>query len=155
MNSFPDLPIDDSGKLVVENNSGIDLPVKNPTLLRLLEKVEAGENVTFRHIELIYVGEKEIVEVNRQHLDKDYVTDTISFRYDEEDDQAIEGTLFECAPRIEEQSREFNTSAEAEFYRVFVHGLLHLAGYEDDSEENKKTMTALENHYLETLDIPL
>jgi len=84
------------------------------------------------------------------------VTDIISFRLDDENDdnnsdQSIEGTLYCCAPRIAEQSAEFDADTKTEFLRVIVHGLLHLTGYDDQTESDKEKMTSLENHYLQSL----
>jgi probable rRNA maturation factor len=121
-------------------------------LQKLIRRVEDEEGVQFRAVELVYVDEKEITAINTEHLGHDYVTDIITFQYDEDDSgQKIEGTLFCCAPRIEEQSKELGTTAREEFYRVFIHGLLHLAGYNDQTKEEKDRMTQRENHYLELL----
>ncbi|MEX0905138.1 MAG: rRNA maturation RNase YbeY [Balneolaceae bacterium] len=156
MKNFPDLPADErKGKLSFNNTSGIDLPVDESDLHRLLQAIEREEKISFRHVELVYIDEDEITEINRKHLDKDYITDTISFRYDDDNNQAIEGTLYGCAPRIAEQSKEFDADPQNEFYRIFIHGLLHLAGYNDKTEEEKKTMTDLENRYLSVLNFPL
>jgi rRNA maturation RNase YbeY len=96
------------------------------------------------------VDEDEIVRINKDHLDRDYVTDIITFRYDEpEDKEQIEGTMFCCAPRITEQAKEFNESPKREFLRIYIHGLLHLIGYEDKSDEQKKLMTGKENTYMD------
>jgi rRNA maturation RNase YbeY len=95
------------------------------------------------------VDEDEIVRINKEHLDRDYVTDIITFRYDESDADAIEGTMFCCAPRIAEQAEEFNESRKREFLRIYIHGLLHLIGYEDKSDQQKKEMTAKEETYLD------
>ncbi|HCD51131.1 MAG TPA: rRNA maturation RNase YbeY, partial [Balneolaceae bacterium] len=43
---------------------------------------------------------------------------------------------------------EFADNVKQEFLRVVVHGLIHLIGYDDQSEEEKKEMTRLENMYL-------
>lgn len=150
MKTFPD--IDHPGqpsRLTISNPAESDLPVEPELLNRIINHVEENENVTFREIELVYVDENGIIEINKTHLGRDYVTDIISFRYDEEPgNSAIEGTLFCCAPRIAEQSKEFNTNKRTEFYRIFIHGLLHLAGYNDDTKEKKAQMTRLEDTYL-------
>lgn len=153
MKNFPDIPDSSADeKLLLNNASGIEVPVKKPSLISLLEIVENDQSVQFSEIELVYVDEEEIIRVNREFLDHDYVTDIITFRYDEETDNSeIEATLYCCAPRIIEQSNEFKTDTETEFLRVFVHGLIHLAGYNDQTEEEKKRMTTLENRYLELL----
>ncbi len=97
---------------------------------------------------MVYVDEEEINRLNKEHLDRDYVTDIITFRYDDSDNSAIEGTMFCCAPRIMEQADELGEPVEREFRRIYIHGLLHLAGYDDESNDQKKLMTAKENAYL-------
>ncbi len=126
------------------------MPVQELELLKLIEITEKNEQVRFREIELVYVDEDEIVRINHEFLDRDYITDIITFRYDE-DDQAIEGTLYCCAPRIAEQSAEFKVDPNTEFLRVFVHGLIHLAGHDDQTSDEKKQMTDLEDQYLNAL----
>lgn len=112
--------------------------------------VADGEDASFHFIELVYVNEEGIVEINKKHLGRDYVTDIITFRYDEgETYSEVEGTLFCCAPRIKEQALEFKESEFSEFCRILIHGLLHLLDYNDQSDEEKKKMRALENHYLD------
>lgn len=153
MKSFPDIPGSPTGnKLSVSNTSGTDIPIDQSSLTSLLEIVETEQPVKFSEVELVYVDEEEIIRINKEFLDHDYVTDIITFRYDEgPGNNEIEATLYCCAPRIAEQSKEFNSGLENEFLRVFVHGLIHLAGYNDQTEEEKKKMTTLENRYLELL----
>jgi probable rRNA maturation factor len=153
MTTFPDIPQDGNGSVFsLSNTSGTKLPVQKKQLKHLLRAIEGGEGVRFRNVELVYVNEEEIVTINSEYLGRNYVTDIITFRYDEDDSgNKIEGTLFCCAPRIEEQSTEENTQKSSEFYRVFIHGLLHLAGYKDQTKEEKTRMTRLENLYLEQL----
>lgn len=152
MKTFPDLPSAvPEDPLIVLNPEGFDIPVQNNLLIQLFKTIQKRENIKFKKVEVVYVDEPEIVRINKQFLGKDYVTDTISFRYDEDDDQAIEGTLYECAPRIINQSKEFETEPTTEFYRIFVHGLLHLTGYDDQTLEQKETMNQLEDQYLQTI----
>ena len=157
MKTFPDIPGYDSGQpLSLSNSSNTPVPVEEKELQKLVKFIEEKENVKFNYLELVYVDENEITEINGEHLGRDYVTDIITFRYDNESTNSnIEGTLFCCAPRIAEQSEEFDTPQITEFYRVFVHGLLHLCRYNDKTLEEKEAMTALETHYLEKLDLPL
>lgn len=152
MKIFPDNPDsypDDSFDL--SNISSCKIPAGEDQYRALLQIVEEYEDVHFRSVELVYVDEKEITRINREFLNHNYVTDIITFRYDEGQDSAIEATLYCCAPRIQEQSKEFGTEEASEFLRVFVHGLIHLAGYNDETKSEKARMTELENRYLELL----
>ncbi len=138
--------------LQIFNTSGLDLPFKNDEAAFLLDVVSKDQNCLYSFVELVFVDEPEIIRINKEFLDRDYVTDIISFRYDEdESNQEIEGTLYCCAQRIAEQSKEFADSERQEFLRVFVHGLIHLIGYDDQTPEEKSEMTRLENKYLSVL----
>lgn len=147
---FPDTELPGNfPKLEIFNPSGHTLPFNTRHVSKLIRSIELKENVCFSYLEIVFMDEEEMIKINSQYLGKDYVTDIISFRYDEDSaNKAIEGTLYCCAPRIEEQSREFDTEPEEEFLRIIVHGALHLAGYDDQTEQDKEAMTNLENFYL-------
>lgn len=150
MTTFPDLSSPgELPKLEIFNPSGFSLPFNQAQISSLVRHIETGEKIHFFQVEIVFTTEEEITEINKHYLDHDYVTDIISFRYDEDStNQQIEGTLYCCAPRISEQSKELNTPEEKEFLRIIAHGLLHLAGYDDASAEEKKKMTQLEDFYL-------
>lgn len=155
MKTFPDFPeaFDDHEPLTVHYGEK-PVPVEYRILKKLLHKIEKEQAATFTAVELVYVDESKIIEINKEHLNREYITDIISFRYDERTDlNAIEGTLYCCAPRISEQSHEFGTSESQEFFRIFIHGLLHLIGYDDQTEQEKMKMTRLEDHYLELINL--
>jgi rRNA maturation RNase YbeY len=134
------------------NESTIEIPLENSEYETLLAKVSSGENVSFSLIEIVYVDETGIQQVNKQYLQRDYVTDIITFSYTDENDvqttSEVEGTLYMCAPRIIEQANELNVDRVEEFKRVFIHGLLHLCGFDDQSADAKSIMTQKENQYL-------
>ena len=149
MKSFPEIPGGgESRTLCINNISGIELPLVEKDLHQMVMSIETELNVSFREVELVFVDENEIVRINREHLNRDYVTDIISFNYNETDQRYIEGTLYCCAQRIKEQSGEFQTEPRHEFQRVVIHGLLHLTGYNDQTSQDKDNMTKLENRIL-------
>lgn len=132
----------------VFNESEIPLSDNLATRFQVfLNSISSGENVRFGFVEVVYVSEEKIMEVNKEYLGKDYVTDIISFHYHEKGED-IEGTLFCCAQRIKEQAKELGEDFETELCRIFIHGCLHLIGYEDTSSEEKSVMTQKENVYL-------
>lgn len=157
MTKFPDIPHEnDEPVLTVHTSRQFSLPVKKSDLQELILLVENQEEITFSQVELVYVDEDEIVEINTKYLNRDYVTDIISFNYGDPSEDLtnkIEGTLYCCAPRIIEQSRDLELDVKEEFYRIFLHGLLHLAGYDDSTARQKKIMTKLENEYLDQLEL--
>lgn len=136
----------------IHNPSGHPLPFDKNVVSKIITSVENGENIQLYQVELVFTDEEGIVDINKKYLQRNYVTDIISFRYDDGDDQKIEGTLYCCAPRIVEQSKGFGATARQEFFRIIIHGLLHLAGYDDQTDTEKQKMTEREDYYLQTLE---
>lgn len=154
MTTFPTFPnSDEVQKPELINQTDFDLPVEQPLLLEVLQLFEERYQIHFQTVELVYVDENEIARINHEHFQKSYVTDIITLQYHEKGSVDIEGTLFCCAPRIKEQSEEFGTDIRQEFYRVYIHGLLHLCGFDDQSPEQKREMSALEDHFLGEINV--
>jgi rRNA maturation RNase YbeY len=134
------------------NETDSPLPLEQWDFSKIASFITTNEGSSFSFIEVVYVDEKEIIRINKEHLDRDYVTDIITFRYDNStDNNDIEGTLFCCAPRIIEQAGELGETVKNEFSRIYIHGLLHLIGYDDQTDAQKEEMTAKENVYLKSL----
>jgi rRNA maturation RNase YbeY len=135
------------------NETSSPLPVNIDTARKILSKIEEYESCHFRLVEIVFVDEEEIKTVNREYLQREYVTDIITFPYHEDSVRKnIEGTLYCCAPRIYEQAENYGQTAKEEFKRVIIHGLLHLIGYDDRSEQDQKKMREQEDFYLRKLD---
>lgn len=144
---------DELPDIQIFNQTNLSIPLEQSFCEAVAKQLADKEECSFNFVEVVYVDEDKIVEINSEHLDRDYVTDIITFRYDDSDlNQDIEGTMFCCAPRIVEQAQEFNESKEREFLRIYIHGLLHLIGYEDQSKEEKEQMTQKEESYLNMAD---
>lgn len=134
------------------NQTSLDIPVEDDLAESAVSLIQEFEDCSFSIVEVVYVDEDGIIEINKKYLKRDYVTDIISFNYEEDDDKKnIEGTLYCCAPRIYEQASEMGVKADTEFFRILIHGLLHLVGYEDQSDEERANMRAKENFYLQKL----
>lgn len=105
------------------------------------------EGKELAEVNLIFMSDDDLLEMNRTHLDHDYYTDIITFDYCEED--LILGDLFISVDRVRDNAEEFKVSFGEELKRVCVHGVLHLCGYGDKSEEDERMMRAKENEMLE------
>jgi rRNA maturation RNase YbeY len=150
-NSNSSQPGDDTG-VHLFNETSSPLPVNIDTAGKIVSKVEEYEPCHFRLVEIVFVDEEEIKAINRQYLRREYVTDIITFPYHEASVRKnIEGTLYCCAPRIYKQAENYDQSAKKEFKRVIIHGLLHLIGYDDQSEQDQKKMRRQEDFYLRKL----
>ena len=98
-------------------------------------------------INIIFSSDNYILDVNMKYLQHDYFTDIITFDYCEK--KVLSGDLFISVDSVRENSVYYGTEFEDELNRVIVHGLLHLIGYDDHSDEDIKVMREKENYYLD------
>ena len=114
---------------------------------RWLKTVAGSEMRRIGDINIIFCSDNYILDVNIKYLGHDYFTDIITFDYCEKD--VLSGDLFVSIDSVRENAGFYGTSFEDELNRVIVHGVLHLIGYDDHTEEEVKQMRAKENYYLE------
>ena len=97
-------------------------------------------------VNIIFCSDNYILDVNLKYLRHDYFTDIITFDYCE--NNVLSGDLFISVDSVRENSVFYNTEFEDELNRVMVHGILHLIGYDDHTEDDQKVMREKENYYL-------
>lgn len=125
----------------------IEIPVFEPEFFIIsLTKVIKDEGFELGDVTVILVTDGYLLELNQKHLDHDYYTDIITFDYCQ--DNVISGDLFISVDRVKENSDTFQTDFKVELNRVMIHGVLHLCGYKDKTEEEERLMRFLENKYL-------
>jgi rRNA maturation RNase YbeY len=107
------------------------------------------ENKDTGNLCFIFCTDNFLLDINKKYLEHDYYTDIITFDYTV--DNTVSGDIFISVERVEENAREFGVSFNHELSRVIYHGVLHLCGYKDKSEEEKRTMRGKEDFYLLTL----
>ena len=114
---------------------------------KTLEILQIEDNYV---LSLIICGPITIKRINRDYRNKDAVTDVISFALlDNEDaveyEDCIElGDIFINRQRVFSQAKEYGHSVKREFVFLFVHGLLHLLGYDHMNKEDEEKMFSLQ-----------
>ena len=99
-------------------------------------------------INYIFCDDNYLLEKNQTYLQHDTLTDIITFEYD---DNPISGDIFISIDRVKENAAQRNLAMESELHRVMAHGILHLGGYGDKSESEKKTMRTKEEESMRLL----
>ena len=117
---------------------------------RWLKFVAESELKKLGDISIIFCSDNYILDVNIKYLQHDYFTDIITFDYCEAD--RLNGDLFISIDSVRENASFYGTEFEDELNRVIVHGVLHLIGYDDHTEDDIKVMRAKENYYLSQRD---
>ena len=112
-----------------------------------LKAVSEEESRRPGQISVIFCSDPYLLEINRKYLGHDYYTDIITFDYSEGD--TISGDLFISVDTVRSNAEYYSADFKDELDRVIVHGVLHLIGYDDHTDEQSAEMRARENHYLE------
>ena len=97
-------------------------------------------------VQFVFCSDAYLLNMNISHLQHDYYTDIITFDYCENEE--VNGDLFISIDRVIDNAKTFNVSVLTELRRVAVHGVLHLLGYKDKTDEDVLLMRAKEDFYL-------
>ena len=97
-------------------------------------------------IEVHWLTDKQLLELNIQHLNHNYLTDIITFDYSR--GTRISGELFISTQMVQNNAAEHGCSELTETQRVVAHGILHLLGFGDKSPEEVEIMRIKENEVL-------
>lgn len=127
--------------LDIKFNLGSKLLIKNwVKFIALTEEKVLGD------IAYVFCSDAHLLGLNEQYLKHDTYTDIITFDYSE--NSRLSGDIFISIDRVKENASAYNISFNMELGRVMAHGVLHLAGYKDKKEDDKKVMKMKEDFYL-------
>jgi len=115
-------------------------------------------SLTSRSVELIVTNNDSIAKINSKYRAKDRATDVLSFplKYDLPKEVLKNmplGSIVISADFVKQKAEEFNHSIDDEFSLLFIHGLLHLLGY--DHEVDSGEMRQKEREIIELFSLPL
>lgn len=126
----------------------VNIDLKNRNKIReWLKNVADSEKCKISNLNYIFCTDSYLLGINQNFLNHNTLTDVISFDYSVRKDE-LQGEIYISTERVKDNSKEYNVIFIEELKRVMVHGLLHLIGYEDDSEDKKKIMREKEDYYL-------
>ena len=121
-------------------------PSKKDARSRWIINSIINESKRLGELNFIFCTDNYLLEKNIQFLDHSTYTDIITFDYCEGD--FISGDIFVSVERVTENANTFEVDFEDELDRVLIHGVLHLAGYQDKRKEEVNTMREKEDFYL-------
>ncbi|SEM98363.1 rRNA maturation RNase YbeY [Chryseobacterium taichungense] len=111
-----------------------------------LEDIILSEGKKLGEINYIFCDDEYLLKVNQDYLQHDYYTDIITFDYVK--GRTISGEIFVSLQRISDNASTLSRDYEEELRRVLAHGVLHLSGYKDKTEEEEQLMRSKEDYYL-------
>jgi probable rRNA maturation factor len=127
----------------------------------LLQLAGQQEEVEIGEVALSFVTDEEIQQLNKQYRNLDRPTDVLSFAMQEMGEDELEiiyeaeaelvplGDIIISIPRAIAQSEEYGHSVEREIGFLFIHGFLHLIGYDHGDAEAEAEMFAKQEQILQ------
>ncbi len=124
-----------------------DLPTQAEFRKWAKSALDADAEITLR-----LVDEAEGRTLNHDYRNKDYATNVLSFPLAEK--PHLMGDIALCVPVVLREAKEQNKTASAHFAHLTVHGILHLRGYEHETEAQAELMETLETKIIAKLGYP-
>ena len=125
----------------------VSLPLFNQSSVTTwLCNVCESEKKELDEVSIIFCSDDYLLTMNNEYLQHDYYTDIITFDYCI--DNQVVGDLFISVDRVTDNAKLNQVSFDNELLRVMVHGILHLIGFKDKSDEDSKLMRLKEDEYL-------
>ncbi|NJN33500.1 MAG: rRNA maturation RNase YbeY [Saprospiraceae bacterium] len=142
--NFPDF---ENEEKILFNVEDVDFTLFDDThyqqrIIDWIERVTHQENKTVGNISYIFCSDDFLHKLNMEYLNHDTLTDIITFPYNID---PIEGDIFISIDRVADNAKDFGFTFEVELQRVIIHGILHLCGYRDETDEEEALMRKKEN----------
>ncbi len=112
-------------------------------------RIIMNHNCEIGEINYYFCTDDDLLKMNRKHLNHNYYTDIITFDYTV--GRIVSGDLFISLDTVKDNAKTYSCEYLEEIYRVMIHGVLHLLGFKDGSDEEKKMMTQKEDECLNWL----
>ena len=116
-------------------------------LRRFIEDSIVKEGMKVESVSYIFCTDSFLLKLNRQFLKHNSYTDIITFNMPEKKD-LIKADVFISVDRVRENAKRIGVTITSELHRVIFHGALHLCGYRDKTQSEKKVMRKLEDEWL-------
>ncbi len=127
-------------------SDNVEFSLSNETgLCSWLNDLAKNEGQVIEELNVVFVSDDKLLEMNKQFLGHEYYTDIITFP---NEGDGISGELYISIDRIRDNALKEKVDLIDEAHRVIAHGVLHLLSYDDKSDEDKIRMRSREDFYL-------
>ncbi len=125
-------------------NSGKTIEINKILIHKLVKNLKGNLNFEISSLIINFIPAEKIHEINIKYLNHDFTTDIITFNYSG-GHRILDGELFISKEDAFFNAKKFKVSLIEEYFRLVIHGILHLMDYDDQNKNAKLVMKRLEN----------
>ncbi|GIW95613.1 MAG: hypothetical protein KatS3mg110_3654 [Pirellulaceae bacterium] len=128
-------------------------PLDRRRVRRVVGTIMADAGVQYGELSLAVVDDAQMYQLNSRYLEHNYTTDVLSFRLDEGQHPGwLDGEVIACGDTARREAERIGWGVADELLLYFIHGCLHLVGYEDADPAQRRRMRRAECYYLGQVD---
>lgn len=116
----------------------------NSVVIQWVDQVIRSHHKKTGEVFFLFCSDNYLLDMNQRFLSHDTFTDIITFN-NSEDKNVISGEIYISLDRVKENAINSKQTFDNEMYRVLIHGILHLIGFDDKSDVDKRSMRMQEN----------
>ena len=118
----------------------VEMPPIEPQRIKAwIEEVAHRYGKTIGELYYYFCSDEKLLEINRERLGHDFYTDIVTFPLTD-CETVLSSEFCISTDRIKENAETFGRSFKSELHRVIIHGVLHLSGFDDLTDEEEKEM---------------
>lgn len=125
-------------------------PIEPARVRAWIDKVVEQHGKRVGELYYYFCSDEKLLEINRERLGHDFYTDIVTFPLTD-CETVLSSEFCISVERIAENAVTFGHSYESELHRVIIHGVLHLIGFDDHTDEDEKMMRKKEEEALKLL----
>ena len=144
---------------MIEINNLTKFSLNEKKIKKVLEKAFRFRKI---NLSIAFVGPGTIKKINKKYRNKDKATDVLSFAEFKNEEKNIKikkpeeennlGEIIICPQEVKKNAKNFKTDFSKEIYRVLIHGILHLLGYDHEKTKNKaRLMNEKQDYYFKKI----
>lgn len=136
-------------KTKIEIYSNKNFVINGKILREVINQMLGRIEKQFEKIEISFVTDRDLLELNKKYLNHDSFTDILTFPYDSGNSLVTE--ILISYERAYENSLKYRCTFEEEILRLIAHGILHSIGLKDKTKSQKLKMRKAENDLLNSI----
>ncbi|MCP4523531.1 MAG: rRNA maturation RNase YbeY [Candidatus Gracilibacteria bacterium] len=127
-----------------------DININEQIIKNIFQTIEKNIDISQNGIlNIVFLEDDEIQELNKTHRGIDKSTDVLSFHYFDDFSQLSKeetaGEIILSEKKVISQSIEYGLGTEGEFYKLLIHSILHILGFDHEEDHDYKIMQEKEN----------